>query len=185
MENRNGLLVDLRIDEANGTAEVSNAAMLADNVKVERATVAGDKLFDTQEFVAATRYMNLTPHVAQNNSRRRSAIDDRTTRHAGYTISQRLRKRVEEIFGWTKSVANFRRTRYKGRSRTQMASYFVGAAQPPPHLPLEGSAQRGTSRGASSVSAHRRHDGAAGEQSTRRGAVGRHWRAPTNFSAPC
>jgi transposase len=130
MENRHGLLVDLRIDEANGTAEVTTALeMLAANVKSPSATVGGDKLFDTKEFVAATRYMGITPHIAQNISGNRgSAIDDRTTRHPGYAVSQRLRKRVEEIFGWTKSVANFRRTRYKGRARTRMASYFVGAA---------------------------------------------------------
>jgi transposase len=130
MENRHGLLVDLRIDEANGTAEVTNALeMLADNVKSARPTVAGDKGFDTKEFVMSTRYMSMTPHVAQNiGGNRGSAIDARTTRHASYTVSQRLRKRVEEIFGWTKSVANFRRSRYKGRARTQMASYFVGAA---------------------------------------------------------
>jgi transposase len=130
MENRHGLLVDLRIDEANGTAEVTNAIeMLADHVKSARPTVAGDKGFDTKEFVMAMRYMSMTPHVAQNAyGTRTSAIDERTTRHSGYTVSQRLRKRVEEIFGWTKSVANFRRTRYKGRARTQMASYFVGAA---------------------------------------------------------
>jgi transposase len=130
MENRNGLLVDLRIAEANGTAEVRNALeMLGDNVKSAKPTVGGDKLFDTQEFVRWSREMKITPHVAQNmNDRRGSAIDARTTRHTGYVISQRLRKRVEEIFGWTKSIGNFRRTRYKGRERTEMASYFVGAA---------------------------------------------------------
>jgi transposase len=118
MENRNGLLVDLRIDEANGTAEITNAIeMLAANVGPRRVTVGGDKLYDTKDFIA----QNIT-------DRRDSAIDARTTRHAGYDISQRIRKRVEEIFGWTKSVANFRRTRYKGKERTQMASYFVGAA---------------------------------------------------------
>jgi transposase len=129
MENRNGLLVDLRIDEANGTAEIMNAIeMLSAHVKTPRATVGGDKLFDTKEFVEATRFMSITPHVAQNTKRRRSAVDGRTTRHGGYSVSQRLRKRVEEIFGWTKSVAFFRRTRYKGRARTRMASYFVGTA---------------------------------------------------------
>lgn len=128
MENRNGLLVDLRIAEANGTAEIDNAVqMLADNA-TWRMTVGGDKGYDTKDFVRMTRMLEITPHVAQNTSRRRSAVDDRTTRHAGYKVSQRIRKRVEEIFGWTKSVANFRRTRYKGRARTQMASYFVGAA---------------------------------------------------------
>jgi IS5 family transposase len=73
--------------------------------------------------------MNVTPHVAQSTGRRGgSAIDGRTTRHPGYSISQRLRKRVEEIFGWTKTVANFRKTRFRGLHRTQLASYLVGAA---------------------------------------------------------
>jgi transposase len=130
MENRNGLLVDLRIDEANGTAEITNAIqMLEEHVGERRITVGGDKLYDTKAFIAQTRAMSITPHVTQNiTDRRDSAIDARTTRHAGYDISQRIRKRVEEIFGWTKSVANFRRTRYRGKERTQMASYFVGAA---------------------------------------------------------
>lgn len=131
MENRNGLLVDLRIEEANGTAERNVALeMLADNVDgIRNVTVGGDKNFDTVGFVSGCRDLNVTPHVAQNEGkRRRSAIDDRTTRHPGYAISQRVRKRIEEIFGWTKTVANFRRTRYKGKGRTEMASRLVGAA---------------------------------------------------------
>ena len=72
--------------------------------------------------------MNITPQVAQNTARRRSAIDGRTTRHGGYTVGQRVRKRVEEIFGWTKGTGGLRRTRFKGRDRTQLATYLVGAA---------------------------------------------------------
>jgi len=73
--------------------------------------------------------MSITPHVAQDTSGTpRSAVDGRTTRHPGYTISQGIRKRIAEVFGWTKTVANVRRTRFKGRARTQMASYFIGAA---------------------------------------------------------
>lgn len=131
MENRNGMLVDFRVDEANGTAERTVALeMLHDNVLREGSiTVAGDKGYDTKEFVADCRLMGVTPHVAQNaGPRRRSAIDARTTRHAGYTVSQRIRKRVEEIFGWEKTVGGFRKTRYKGKPRTQLAAYFVGAA---------------------------------------------------------
>ncbi|MBC7988551.1 MAG: IS5 family transposase [Luteimonas sp.] len=131
MENRNGLLVDLRIEEANGTAERTvGLEMMADLVDgIRDVTLAGDKNYDTADFVGACRNMNVTPHVAQNiTARRGSAIDARTTRHAGYAISQRVRKRVEEIFGWTKTVANFRRTRYRGKDRTEMASRFVGAA---------------------------------------------------------
>jgi transposase len=131
MENRNGLLVDLRIAEANGTAERELALeMVGDRLPGEkRITLGGDKGYDTKDFVEECGWRNVTPHVAQNiTANRGSAIDSRTTRHPGYTISQRIRKRVEEIFGWTKTVANFRRTRFKGRARTELASYFVGAA---------------------------------------------------------
>ena len=131
MENRNGLLVDLRIEEANGTAERTVALeMLADVVDgIRDVTLGADKNYDTADFVRACRNLNITPHVAKNEGgRRNSAIDDRTTRHPGYGISQRVRKRVEEIYGWTKTVANFRRTRYKGKRRTEMASRLVGAA---------------------------------------------------------
>jgi transposase len=131
MENRNGLVVDVRIDEAMGKAEVTNALQMLSELpdRVGRRTLAGDKGYDTKEFVQWTRAMNVTPHVAKNEyPGRSSALDDRTTRHAGYEVSQRIRKRVEEIFGWTKTVGNFRRTRYKGQARTSMASFFVGAA---------------------------------------------------------
>lgn len=131
MENRNGLLVDLRIAEANGTAEREVALeMIDDRVPgARRITLGADKGYDTKDFVAECIARNITPHVAQNISKNRSsAIDARTTRHAGYTVSQRLRKRVEEIFGWSKTVGNFRRTRYKGPARTELASYLVGAA---------------------------------------------------------
>ena len=131
MENRNGLLVDLRIAEANGTAErdVAREMLETEVDRRRRTTVAGDKGYDTRSFVAECRALNVTPHVAQNiTAHRGSMIDARTTRHAGYTISQRVRKRVEEIFGWTKTIAGFRKTRYRGEARTQLASYFIGAA---------------------------------------------------------
>lgn len=130
MENRHGLLADLRITEANGTAERETAyEMLMELPAGNRKTVGGDKGFDDRQFVKACRENDVTPHVAQNDKRPGgSAIDGRTTRHAGYPISQRVRKRVEEIFGWTKTIANFRRTRFKGRALTQLAAYFVGAA---------------------------------------------------------
>ena len=123
--------VDVRIDEAMGKAEVTNALQMLSELpdRVGRRTLAGDKGYDTKEFVQWTRAMNITPHIAKNEyPGRSSALDDRTTRHAGYEVSQRIRKRVEEIFGWTKTVGNFRRTRYKGQARTSMASFFVGAA---------------------------------------------------------
>ena len=94
-----------------------------------RITVAGDKGFDTVEFVAGCRALNVTPHVARNDRRRGgSALDPRTTGWPGYAVSQRVRKRVEEIFGWIKTVGNFRRTRYRGVERTSFAAYLVGAA---------------------------------------------------------
>lgn len=127
MENRNGLLEDIRVSEASSRAEREVALeMLEDAELPARATVAGDKGYDTKHFVDGCRNRDLVAHVAAKN--RYSAVDGRTTRHATYAISQRIRKRVEEIFGWMKTVGGFRRTRYKGRARTQFAAYLVGAA---------------------------------------------------------
>ena len=131
MENRNGLLVDFLVEPADGQAERRSAiAMLGETQQGDRRlTVGGDKGYDTKDFIEDLRELNVTPHVAQNQSARRSsAIDGRTTRHAGYTVSQRIRKRVEEIFGWMKTVGGFRRTRYRGIKRTQMNAHIVGAA---------------------------------------------------------
>jgi transposase len=131
MENRNGLLADIRIDSASGFAErVNGIAMLEDYAPgTKRITVAADKGYDDAAFVDACRARNISPHVAQNHARPGgSAIDARTTRHPGYTVSQWLRKRIEEIFGWLKSVGGFRRTRFKGKVRTQQAAHLVGAA---------------------------------------------------------
>ena len=128
MENRHGLLVDLRISEANGRAERDTALdMLGAHID-GRATLGADRGYDTRDFVARCREIGVTPHVAQNqNERRRSAIDGRTARHAGYGISQRIRMRIESIFGWLKN-GRMRRTRYRGRRKTQFAAYLVGAA---------------------------------------------------------
>lgn len=130
MENRNGLLVDFRISPATGTAERDYSLMMMTEELVGTAqiTVGADKGYDTRDFVKQCREYRITPHVAQNDTNRRSAIDGRTTQHAGYTASQRVRKRIEEIFGWVKTVGNFRKTRYRGRARTQHAAYLVGAA---------------------------------------------------------
>jgi IS5 family transposase len=131
MENRNGLLVDFRVAEANGRAEREVAVAMLDENKMRRgpATVGADKGYDTHDFVAECRAINVVPHIARIvNEHRGSAIDARTTRHPGYAISQRIRKRVEEIFGWAKTVGNFRKTRFRGRPRTQLAAYLVGAA---------------------------------------------------------
>jgi len=130
MENRNGLLVELRIANATMTERSVAVEMLdAALPGCRRLTLGGDKGYDSQQFVEDCRLRNVTPHVAQNqNTRRRSAIDGRATRQPGYTISQRIRKRVEEIFGWVKTVGNFRRSRFVGLERTQFAAHMVGAA---------------------------------------------------------
>jgi IS5 family transposase len=130
MENRNGIMVDLRVGQATGRAECEQGLELLEGVGgVHRITVAADKGYDRAEFVAGCRALNVTPHVAQNEGRRGgSALDLRTTSWPGYAVSQRVRKRVEEIFGWIKTVGNFRRTRYRGVERTGFAAYLVGAA---------------------------------------------------------
>jgi transposase len=131
MEHRNGLVVGFELTMATGTAERDAAVDLVDEAR-ERGfhptTLAGDKNYDTRQCVAELRQRGVTPHVAQNTTGRRSAIDRRTTRHAGYGVSQRFRKRVEEIFGWMKTVGGFRRTRLRGLARTQLAGYLVAAA---------------------------------------------------------
>jgi transposase len=114
-ENRNGLVVDARLTEANGTAERSTALdMIADNAK-PGSTVGADKNYDTAAFVAGCRDLGCTPHVSQNDTNRRSAIDARTTRHPGYRISSIKRKQIEEPFGWIKTVGGLRKTRHRGR----------------------------------------------------------------------
>jgi IS5 family transposase len=116
MENRTGLVVDMCVTQETGTAERETALALATNLR-PGATVGADKGYDTKDFVATLRELGVTPHVAQNTTNRRSAIDARTTRHASYEISQRVRKRVEEVFGWLKTVALFRKTRHRGVRR--------------------------------------------------------------------
>jgi transposase len=131
IDNRNGLLVELTITQATGPAAREAALEMVHDYlpRGQRITLAGDKGYDTRGFIEGCRELNATPHVAQNIERSGgSAIDGRTTRHPGYSVSQRIRKRVEEIFGWIKTVANFRKTRFKGRDRTEHASYLVGAA---------------------------------------------------------
>jgi len=114
MENRNGLVADAEVLQASGTAEKEAALEMIGNIPGDHdVTVGADKAYDTKEFVQEARNRNATPHVAQNNKRRRSAIDGRTTRHEGYAISQRKRKRVEEIFGWMKTVGCMRKLRHR------------------------------------------------------------------------
>ena len=129
MENRHGLLVDGRVSEANGTAERDLAqTMLADLPGRHRITVGGDKGFDTKGFVAVLKGLNATAHVAQNTSNRRSAIDRRTTRHPGYAVSQRIRKRIEVGVGWIKEIALQRRARHRGKARVGWQFTLAAAA---------------------------------------------------------
>jgi transposase len=129
MENRNGLVVDTALTKATGTAErEAAAAMLGARAASGRITVGGDKLFDTKDFVAEMRRLGVTPHVAQHTNGRRSAIDRRTTRHAGYAVSQRIRKRIEEGFGWIKTVGGLRKTRHRGTARVGWMFTLTAAA---------------------------------------------------------
>jgi len=129
MENRNGLVVDTATTLATGTAERDAATAMAGELPAgERITLGGDKAYDTQDFVAEMRRLGVTPHVSQNSKGRRSAIDGRTTRHAGYAISVRIRKRIEEVFGWIKTVGGLRKTRHRGTARVGWMFTFVAAA---------------------------------------------------------
>ena len=119
MENRHGLLVDACLTPADGHAErVAALAMIEPRADRPRAiTLGADKAYDAEDFVNELRSMTVTPHVAQNTSGRSSAIDARTTRHGGYAVSQRVRKRIEEAFGWIKTVARQEKTKFGSRSR--------------------------------------------------------------------
>lgn len=130
MENRSGLILDVLLTQASGTAERDAALALLDRRKGprKRITLGADKGYDTRAFIEELRQREVTPHIAQNTSRRRSAIDGRTTRHEGYALSQRLRKRIEETFGWTKTVGCGRKLRYIGVRRNQLWATFTAAA---------------------------------------------------------
>ena len=129
MENRNGLVADVGVLQANGTAEREAALSMIENIPGDHpVTVGADKGYDTQGFVEEARNRNATPHVAQNNKNRKSAIDGRTTRHPGYAVSQRKRKRVEEIFGWMKTVGGMRKLRHRGLELVGWMFTFSAAA---------------------------------------------------------
>lgn len=137
MENRHGLFVDACLTPADGHAErIAALHMIEPRADQPRAiTLGADKAYDAEDFVNELRAMKVTPHVAQNTSGRTSAIDGRTTRHAGYAISQRIRKRIEEGFGWIKTIAGQEKTRFRGRDRVGWAFTFAAAAYNLARLP--------------------------------------------------
>jgi transposase len=130
MENRSGLIVDARLTLVSGHAErLAALDMIQYQADRPRAvTLGADKGYDAADFVEELRTMNVRPHVTQNTSGRRSAIDRRTTRHPGYAASQRIRKRIEEAFGWMKTVAGLRKTRFRGQPKVDWAFTFAAAA---------------------------------------------------------
>jgi len=129
MENRNGLLADFEINPISGTLEREMAIEFIARNAEGPCTLGGDKNYDTLECVAGLRALGATPHVTQNITKKRdSNIDGRTTRHVGYQISQVIRRRIEQIFGWMKTVGGLRRSRYRGVERTRWIGYIVAAA---------------------------------------------------------
>jgi transposase len=129
MEHRSGLIVNATVTPADGHGERDAALMmLADVPGQQRITLAADKGYDTRDFVAELRAMHVTPHIAQHTTGRRSAIDARTTRHPGYTISQRKRKLVEQGFGWMKTVGGLRKLRHRGGALVTWVFTFTAAA---------------------------------------------------------
>lgn len=133
MENRHGFCVDVSVAPPSGEAEWDEGVRMLMRQRVvpgaRPRTVGADKAYDVARFVEVLRANGVTPHVAQQITvRRGSRIDGRTTRHAGYAVSQRVRKRVEEIFGWWKTIGGLRKTRYRGTARVTQQTYFVAAA---------------------------------------------------------
>lgn len=125
MENRNGLLKDIRLTKSTGTAEREAALDMLGCTEPRARTLGADAAYDAKDFVRRCRERGVAPHVAR---KRHSAIDGRTVRHNGYQISQIVRRRAEQIFGWLKTVGGLRKTRYKGRAKNQLAVYMAGAA---------------------------------------------------------
>ncbi|MEH2475538.1 transposase [Nitrobacteraceae bacterium AZCC 2161] len=130
MENRHGLVVDACLTHADGHGErIAALHMIEPRAdRCQAITLGADKAYDAEDFVNELRAMKVTPHVAQNTSGRSSAIDGRTTRHGGYAISQRIRKRIEEAFGWIKMIAGQEKTKLRGRERVGWAFTFAAAA---------------------------------------------------------
>jgi len=130
IENRNGLIVTTEVFQANGTAERDAALVMMEQLPgSHRVTVGADKAYDTRGFVSECRNLRVTPHVAQNTKRSGgSAIDGRTARHEGYEVSQKKRKRIEECFGWLKTIALMRKVRHRGIEKVGWVFTFAAAA---------------------------------------------------------
>jgi len=130
MENRSGLIVRTAVTKASGSGERDAAKAMVEHLPrtTSRITLGGDKGYDTENFVKELRRLKVTPHVAQNNSNRKSAIDGRTTNHPNYAVSQRTRKRIEEGFGWMKTVGRLRKTMYRGIEKIAMQLDLHAAA---------------------------------------------------------
>jgi len=137
MENRHGLVVDACLTQADGHGErIAALHMIEPRADwCQAITLGADKAYDAEDFVNELRAMKVTPHVAQNTSGRSSAIDGRTTRHCGYAVSQRIRKRIEEAFGWIKMIAGQEKTKLRGRERVGWAFTFAAAAYNLTRLP--------------------------------------------------
>ncbi len=130
MENRNGMCVEVKVTPAAQT-ETEAAQEMLDRLRRQRVrptTLGADKAYHTKDFVARLRGRGIAPHIAMIRGRKTPGLDGRTTRHAGYAISQRNRKRIEEIFGWMKAYGGMRRTMARGLKRVQLHAYLVGAA---------------------------------------------------------
>ena len=129
MEHRSGLIVQTRVTPADGHGERDAALVMVQALAGDhRVTVAGDKGYDTRDFVAGLRAMRATPHIAQHTTKRRSAVDARTTRHAGYAISQQKRKLVEQGFGWMKTIGGLRKLRHRGGRLAEWIFRFTATA---------------------------------------------------------
>jgi len=135
MENRNGLAVDAVLTHATGTAEREAAlAMLDRRPRRRRVTLGADKAYDVTDFVEQLRHRRVTPHIAVNGTVsklgkvRKSAVDGRTRRHPGYRVSQRIRKRIEEPFGWIKAQAGLGKVKVRGRAKAEAVFTFAVAA---------------------------------------------------------
>jgi transposase len=132
VENRHGFIVDAMLTQADGTAEADAAIWMADAMRKKRRghrfTLGADKAYDSRDVVTTLQAMNITPHVAQNNKNRRSAIDGRTTRHGGYAMSQSRRPIIERTFGWLKAVAGMRKVKLRGLEKVSWLFQYAVAA---------------------------------------------------------